>query len=100
MFNAVLVDVDYFQDIYYRILSPLTINIFKDDENLLPNVTFHTKLLDRSGLMSESQQRPEICDVISRKRYWKNTKSRKYYVLFVRVSQSHRQQRRKFQILP
>ena len=30
----------------------------------------HTKLLYWSGLMSESQQGPEICDVISRKRYW------------------------------
>ena len=29
----------------------------------------HTKLLNWSGLMSESQQGPEICDVVSRKRY-------------------------------
>ena len=33
MFNAVLVGVDYFQDIYYRILFPLTINILIDDKN-------------------------------------------------------------------
>ena len=45
------------------------INIFKDDENLLSNVTFRTKLFHCSGLMSESQQGPEICDVFSRKRY-------------------------------
>ena len=30
----------------------------------------HTKLLHWSGLMSESQQGPEICDVISRRRYY------------------------------
>ena len=50
MFNAVLAHVDYFQDI---ILSKpgkldfffLTIKIFKDDENLLTNVTFPHKTL-------------------------------------------------------
>ena len=31
---------------------------------------FPTKLLYWSGLMSESQQGPEICDVISGKHYW------------------------------
>ena len=43
-FNTVLARVDYFQDIFYRnqagFFFPLTINIFKDDEHLLPNVTF------------------------------------------------------------
>ena len=43
------------------------IKIFKDDENLLANVTFHTKLFYWSSSMSESQQGPEICDVINAK---------------------------------
>ena len=42
-------------------------------QNSLANVPFlglsHTKLLYWSGSMSESQQGPEICDVISAKRY-------------------------------
>ena len=44
-----------------RILFLLTIKIFKDDVNLLANVAY------RSSSMSESQQGPEICDVISAK---------------------------------
>ena len=47
------------------ILSFLIIKIFKD-EGLLANVTY-TKLLYCLGSMSESQQGPEICDVISAK---------------------------------
>ena len=46
------------------------IKIFKDDENLLGSVTFHTKLSYWSSSMSESQQGPEICDVINAKPYW------------------------------
>ena len=42
-------------------------------QNSLANVPFpglsHTELLYWSGSMSESQQGPEICDVISAKRY-------------------------------
>ena len=56
MFNVVLERVDYFKDIYYRsprILFLLTIKIFKDDGNLLPNVTFPYRF------MSEAQQGPE-----------------------------------------
>ena len=52
MFNVVLERVDYFKDIY-RILFLLTIKIFKDDGNLLPNVTFPYRF------MSEAQQGPE-----------------------------------------
>ena len=48
----------------------LTIKIFKDDGNLFANVTFPYKTLtDWSGLMSETQQGPEICDVVSTKRF-------------------------------
>ena len=36
----------------------------------------HTSLLHWSGLMSESQQGPEICDVISRKRSQATGKTR------------------------
>ena len=43
------------------ILFLLTIKIFKDDEKLLANVTFPSKLL--YGLRN-----PKICDVISAKR--------------------------------
>ena len=44
--------------------------MFKDDEKSLANVTFPYKLLYWSDSMSESQQGPEICDVISAKRYY------------------------------
>ena len=52
------------------ILFLLTIKIFKDGKNLLANVTFPYKtfLIYWSGSMSELQQGPEICDVISAKR--------------------------------
>ena len=70
-----------------RILLLLTIKIFKDDGNLLANVTFHTKLLNWSGSMSESQQGPEICDVISAKRYLcVPSRKREKPRLFIRVS--------------
>ena len=63
VFSSFLACIDYFQDIYYRNQAGFCF------ENLLPNVTSQTKLLYWSGLRSESQQGPEICDVISGKRY-------------------------------
>ena len=65
--------VDYFQDIYYRNQGGF---VSFNDKHLQRRRKFVTErdfpILDSytwSGLMSESQQGPEICDVISRKRY-------------------------------
>ena len=46
------------------IFFPLTMNIFKGDENLLPNVTFPYLTLRLVRFKSESQQGAEICDII------------------------------------
>ena len=57
LFNAVLAHIDhdwlfsgYLLSKPSWILFPLTIKIFKDDENLLPKIVAHTKLLYWSGL--------------------------------------------------
>ena len=61
MFNVVLAHVDYFQDIIMLsklswVLFLLTIKIFKDDKNLLANVTFPYKtLIIRRDLFSTRQ---------------------------------------------
>ena len=55
------------------ILFLLTIKIFKDDVNLWRTWPSHTKLLYKFGSMSESQQEPEIGDIIGAKRYWQGT---------------------------
>ena len=42
-------------------------NIFKDDENLLPNVTSHTKLLGWSGLsLSHSREQKFVTLLVER----------------------------------
>ena len=75
MFNVVLAHLDYFQDTVDVIETKLEFVSF-DDKNLQrrrkfvnwPTWLSHTKLLYWSGSMSELQQGPEICDVISAKR--------------------------------
>jgi len=65
MFNLFLAHINNFQDICYRkqVGFLLTMKIFKDDVNLLANVTIQNSYTD------EVQRGPEVCDVISAKRY-------------------------------
>ena len=66
MFNVAMARFDYFQDIY--IIENKLDFVYFEDKNRWRTRLSHTKLLYWSGSMFESQQGPEICDVISAKR--------------------------------
>ena len=60
MFNVVLARVDFFRIHVIETKLELTIKIFKDDKNLLANVTFPYNSYTGQVSMCESKTGPEI----------------------------------------